>query len=177
MSEISKCDFNHPQAHFICSKDAAFEDIIMFSHFGQIYPEKAWERTNVSSGDGAGQHQWRQVFVIGMKLPWAAASWRCDLNTQTSVKLQNKLKIVAAFRWMHVSPTKHSYAWPPRKCDYKDRQTDRQTHWQTGRRRTKWSIYAVMLRSPPNKEGLGEKHSGRDEGIQILVSIICTIRD
>ena len=31
--------------------------------------------------------------------------------------------IVAAFRGMHVSPAKHSYAWLPRKCDY---WTDRQ---------------------------------------------------
>ena len=40
--------------------------------------------------------------------------------------------IVATFRGMHVSPAKHSYAWLPRKCDYRthrctDRQTDRQT--------------------------------------------------
>ena len=32
--------------------------------------------------------------------------------------------IVAAFRGMHVLPAKHSYAWLPRKCDYR---TDRQT--------------------------------------------------
>ena len=31
---------------------------------------------------------------------------------------------VAAFRGMHVSPAKHSYAWLPRKCDYL---TNRQT--------------------------------------------------
>ena len=36
--------------------------------------------------------------------------------------------IVAAFRGMHVSPAKHSYAWLPRKCDYR---TDRRTHTQT----------------------------------------------
>ena len=36
--------------------------------------------------------------------------------------------IVAAFRGMHVSPAKHSYAWLPRKCDYRtDGRTDRQT--------------------------------------------------
>ena len=36
--------------------------------------------------------------------------------------------IVAAFRGMHVSPTKHSYARLPRKCDYRtDTRTDRQT--------------------------------------------------
>ena len=47
------------------------------------------------------------------------------------IKLQNKeqiLNIVAAFRGMHVSPAKHSYAWLPRKCDYRtDTRTDRQT--------------------------------------------------
>ena len=33
--------------------------------------------------------------------------------------------IVATFRGMHVSPAKHSYAWLPRKCDYRtDGQTD-----------------------------------------------------
>ena len=36
--------------------------------------------------------------------------------------------IVAAFRGMHVSPSKHSYAGLPRKCDYwTDSQMDRQT--------------------------------------------------
>ena len=36
--------------------------------------------------------------------------------------------IVAAFLGKHVSPLKHSYAWLPRKCDYRtDTQTDRQT--------------------------------------------------
>ena len=33
--------------------------------------------------------------------------------------------IVAAYQGMHVSPAKHSYAWLPRKCDYRtDTQTD-----------------------------------------------------
>ena len=44
---------------------------------------------------------------------------------------------------MHVSPAKHSYVWLPRKCDYR---TDRHTHGQTDRRRTKWSLCAAMLR-------------------------------
>ena len=36
--------------------------------------------------------------------------------------------IVAAFRGMHVLPAKHSYAWLPRKCDYRrDTRTDKQT--------------------------------------------------
>ena len=47
-------------------------------------------------------------------------------------------KIVAAFPGMHVSPTKHSYVWLPRKCDYWDGRTDRC--------RTKWSLCATMLR-------------------------------
>ena len=34
-----------------------------------------------------------------------------------------RIKIVAAFQGMHVLPAKHSYAWLPRKCDYR---TDRQ---------------------------------------------------
>ena len=35
------------------------------------------------------------------------------------------INIVAAFKGMHVSPAKHSYAWLPRKCDYRtDGQTD-----------------------------------------------------
>ena len=55
--------------------------------------------------------------------------------------------IVAAFWGMHVSPAKHSYAWLPRKCDYRtDRQTDRQTERRTDRRQTKWFLCAAMLR-------------------------------
>ena len=54
-----------------------------------------------------------------------------------------KVKIVAAFQGMHVSPAKHSYVWLPRKCDYR---TDRQTDGQTDRHRTKWSLCAAMLR-------------------------------
>ena len=40
--------------------------------------------------------------------------------------------IVAVFRGMHVSPAKHSYAWLPRKCDYRtDARTDGRTDRQT----------------------------------------------
>ena len=38
--------------------------------------------------------------------------------------------IVATFQGMHVLPAKHSYAWLPRKCDYRTdthRRADRQT--------------------------------------------------
>ena len=44
---------------------------------------------------------------------------------------------------MHMSPAKHSYAWLPRKYDYR---TDRHTDGRTDRRRTKWSLCAAMLR-------------------------------
>ena len=50
--------------------------------------------------------------------------------------------IVAAFRGMHVSPAKHSYAWLPRKCDYR---TDTRTERQKDRRQRKWSLCAAML--------------------------------
>ena len=46
--------------------------------------------------------------------------------------------IVAAFQGMHVSHAKHSYAWLPRKCDFR---TD--TH--IDRHGTKWSLCAAML--------------------------------
>ena len=59
--------------------------------------------------------------------------------------------IVVAFRGKHVSPAKHSYAWLPRKCDYrKNKHTDRQTDGRTDRRRTKWSLCAAMLRRRHN---------------------------
>ena len=69
------------------------------------------------------------------------------------------INIVAAFRGMHVSPAKHSYAWLPRKCDYRtDTHTDRQTDWQTDRRRTKWSLCAAMLRRRHKNQGVLVKH-------------------
>ena len=40
----------------------------------------------------------------------------------------SRTNIVAAFQEMHLSPAKHSYAWLPRKCDYR---TNRNTHRQT----------------------------------------------
>ena len=47
----------------------------------------------------------------------------------------NYNNIVEVFRGMHVLPAKHSYAWLPRKCDYR-----------TDRRRTKWTLCAAILR-------------------------------
>ena len=71
--------------------------------------------------------------------------------------------IVAAFRGMHVSPAKHSFAWLPRKFDYwtdrrTDGHTDRQTDRRTDIRRTKWSPCATMLRRRHKKRKvLGSK--------------------
>ena len=48
-----------------------------------------------------------------------------------SQDLTNKNNIVAAFRGMHVSPAKHSYAWLPRKCDYQESVTTGRTDRQT----------------------------------------------
>ena len=50
----------------------------------------------------------------------------------------NDLNIGAAFLGMHVSPSNHSYAWLPRKCDYR-------TDTQRDRRRTKWSLCVAMF--------------------------------
>ena len=45
--------------------------------------------------------------------------WSHD-SRQVCLTMNRKiLNIVAGFRRMHVSPTKHSYAWLPRKCDYR----------------------------------------------------------
>ena len=91
--------------------------------------------------------------------------------------------IVAAFRGMHGLPAKHSYAWLPRKCDYRtDRQTpdkvipmcrhalqecmgclrniamrdyqESVTTGQTDRCRTKWSLCAAMLCRRHKKESV-----------------------
>ena len=55
-------------------------------------------------------------------------------NTATRPLLRSFIiyNILATFRGMHVSPSKYSYAWLPRKCDYRtdghtDTKTDRQT--------------------------------------------------
>ena len=54
--------------------------------------------------------------------PRVSLLWFLALNGPSSENIMfNSVKIVAAFRGMHVSPVKHSYAWLPRKCDY---QTD-----------------------------------------------------
>ena len=53
--------------------------------------------------------------------------------------------IVAAFRGMHVSPAKHSYAWLPRKCDYRtDTRTDRQTDRRTPDKVIPMCCYALQ---------------------------------
>ena len=51
-----------------------------------------------------------------------------SFGNSTPNKWRYVLYIVAAFQGMHVSPAKHSYAWLPRKRDFRtDTQTDGQT--------------------------------------------------
>ena len=82
-----------------------------------------------------------------------------------------KKNIVAAFPGMHVSPAKHSYAWLPRKCDYRtDRQTDtRQSDPYTS---------AAMLRMRHNNDfaGSGAGDSGGFSANQILPTQAVTSR-
>ena len=73
----------------------------------------------------------------------------------------NIKNIVTAFRGMHVSPAKHSYAWLPRKRDYgTDARTHRQTDGRIDRRRTKWSLCAAMLRRR-HKNWLGQNQASQ----------------
>ena len=67
------------------------------------------------------------------------------------------INIMAAFRWMHVSPAKYSYAWLPRKCDYR---TDR----RTDRRRTKRSLCAAMLSRRHNRQADGHTDGQTNTG-------------
>ena len=55
---------------------------------------------------------------------------RLDWTANSKTLTKRLTNIVAAFRGMQVSPGKHSYAWLPRKCDYR---TDARTHGQTDR--------------------------------------------
>ena len=60
-----------------------------------------------------------------------------------TTKLVNWLKLsgrLAAFRWMHVSPAKHSYAGLPRKSDYR---TDTDGQIDSGHP-TKWSLHLYV---------------------------------
>ena len=78
-----------------------------------------------------------------------AVSFDFILRSKLAVVLKVKNNIVAAFRGMHVSPVKHSYAWLPRKCDYR---TDRHTHRQTLDKVIPMCRYA--LQANKNKEHL-----------------------
>ena len=67
---------------------------------------------------------------------------RCSGIFKVLIWLKN---IVAAFRGMHVSPAKDSYAWLPLESV-----TTGQTHRRTDRRLTKWPLCAAMLRRRHN---------------------------
>ena len=80
----------------------------------------------------------RVVFVVQKEVK---SIWHVVWSLLTEWLFQ---KIVAAFRGMHVSPAKHSYASVT--DGQTDRRTDRQTDGQTDRRWTKLSLCVAMLR-------------------------------
>ena len=86
---------------------------------------------------------WRLFHVLLLDVWWYTIHPYSTNNNQPTGSKRNKIvnyenrqkyrttiliNIVAAFWGMYVSPVKHSYAWLPRKCDYRtDTQTDGQT--------------------------------------------------
>ena len=83
---------------------------------------------------------WKKFTFIGYLSEWlmktkfiiALALWvnlkiinKNEFMTTLALGLYIRNNIMAAFRGMHVSSAKHSYAWLLRKCDYR---TDTQTH-------------------------------------------------
>ena len=84
----------------------------------------------------------RAVCIAGTRqIIWCRVTGRIRL--QLKLNLTSDENIVVAFRGMHVSPAKHGYVWLPRKCDYR---TDRFRDGRTDRHRTKWYLWAAMLR-------------------------------
>ena len=79
--------------------------------------------------------------IYQLLLPVTNRSRKSNRSTEGCSKFKN---IVAAFRGMHVSPGKHSYAWLPRKCDYR---TDRQTDGWTPDKVIPMCIYALQLQA------------------------------
>ena len=85
------------------------------SHKQQIWPWRRGQRTMPMP-------QYGTVLVLKTFTFISYPILSYILRTASYIKLYPIT--VAAFRGMHVSPVKHSYAWLPRKCDYR---TDRQT--------------------------------------------------
>ena len=67
-------------------------------------------------------------------------SLKCSNDGNNTSLFISSTNIVAAFWGVHVSPAKNSYAWL-----YQESVTTGQTHGQTDRHRTKWSLCAAML--------------------------------
>ena len=84
-----------------------------------------------------------------------------------------KVNTVVAFRGMHVSPAKHSYAWLPIKCDYR---TDTQTDTQTP---DKLSLCSTMLRMRHRKDAIVMRktvsRTGKETS-QLSSDFICSIK-
>ena len=126
-------------------------------HESVFHPE-SWSPESLSgrSCKVANNHYWKLEWkfekYVACKRIWPNM-WPWPWTSQDILKVwllkdkQTLNKIVAVSRGMHVSPVKHSYAWLPRKCNYRtDRQKDRLIDGRTDRCRTKWSIFAAMLR-------------------------------
>ena len=82
------------------SQDCAFE-----SHYGQDFIFLYFVAFDVLLASPVVTYTWNQA-------------WRTSEVYRCIERVNIWKNIVAAFRGMHVSPAKHSYAWLPRKCDY-----------------------------------------------------------
>ena len=75
-----------------------------------------------------------ESFEKALLVEYACQIWSLSCGTKVIMKVTvddrqtDWINIVAAFQGMHVLPAKHSYAWLPRKCDYRtDRHRDGRT--------------------------------------------------
>ena len=89
------------------------DHIVKQSNKFSVYIVWLWHNKNVLVCNG-----YTYTFILGCREKLS------QLIGQISCTLHMINKVMAAFRGMHVSPVKQSYAWLPRKCDY---QTDTQS--------------------------------------------------
>ena len=94
-----------------------------------------WVPHNRTKDNILSLNSWNIASIISLTVTYHIYMIALLVDMAPDITIYN---IVAAFRGMHVSPVKHSYAWLPRKCDYR-------TDTQTDRRWTKWSLCATML--------------------------------
>ena len=121
------------------------------------------------------------MFYIGAikRTIWVYLDWT-DRQTDRVIPVYHP-NIVAAFRGMHVSPVKHSYAWLPRKCDYgTDTQTERRTEFEKGQNlycQLVWDFYHVDDLFPHSQENpaLPSKNNPDTSGYFNMNFIPCLI--